>query len=160
MVNQLEHFNNIIVMQTFSKAWGSAAVRLGIAYAAKEIIDIFNKVKYPYNINILTQQYAIDALNKHKEVADWVATIIANRQVLIDDLKTLRCVQRIYATDSNFVLVRVDDADKIYNFLCDKGIIVRNRNRVEKCLGCLRFTIGSADENSQLINALKNYEQQ
>ena len=157
MLSCLDSLPNLIVMQTLSKAWGSASVRLGIAYASAEIIGIFNKVKYPYNINLLTQRYAIDRLERHSEVAAWVELLKANRQWLIEALGSLRCVKHIYPTDANFVLVRVSDADAIYDFLRAGGIIVRNRNRVEKCLGCLRITVGTAEENEILINALKEY---
>lgn len=158
MLGQLDELPNMIVMQTFSKAWGSAAVRLGMAFASRDIISFYNKVKYPYNVNKLTQQYAIDMLCKYSEIVDWVATLLHNRQSLIDDLRTLRCVQRVYRTDANFVLVRVDDADALYDFLRAHGIIVRNRNRVEKCVGCLRITVGTATENEELINAIREYE--
>ena len=157
MLSCLDSLPNLIVMQTLSKAWGSASVRLGIAYASAEIIGIFNKVKYPYNINLLTQRYAIDRLERHSEVAAWVELLKANRQWLIEALGSLRCVKHIYPTDANFVLVRVSDADAIYDYLRVRGIIVRNRNRVEKCLGCLRITVGTAEENEILINALKEY---
>ena len=157
MLSRLSSIPNLIVMQTLSKAWGSASVRLGIAYASAEIIGIFNKVKYPYNISLLTQRYAIDLLERHSEVTAWVKQLTANRQWLIEALGSLRCVKHIYPTDANFVLVRVSDADAIYDYLRAGGIIVRNRNRVEKCLGCLRITVGTAEENEILINALKEY---
>lgn len=157
MLSRLSSIPNLIVMQTLSKAWGSASVRLGIAYASAEIIGIFNKVKYPYNISMLTQRYAIDLLKRHSEVTAWVKQLTANRQWLIEALGSLRCVKHIYPTDANFVLVRVSDADAIYDYLRVRGIIVRNRNRVEKCLGCLRITVGTAEENEILINALKEY---
>ena len=157
MLSCLDSLPNLIVMQTLSKAWGSASVRLGIAYASAEIIDIFNKVKYPYNINLLTQRYAIDRLERHSEVAAWVELLKANRQWLIEALGSLRCVKHIYPTDANFVLVCVSDAEAIYDYLRAGGIIVRNRNRVEKCLGCLRITVGTAEENEKLINALNEY---
>ena len=157
MLSRLSSIPNLIVMQTLSKAWGSASVRLGIAYASAEIIGIFNKVKYPYNISLLTQRYAIDLLKRHSEVTAWVKQLTTNRQWLIEALGSLRCVKYIYPTDANFVLVRVSDADAIYDYLRAGGIIVRNRNRVEKCLGCLRITVGTAEENEKLINALNEY---
>ena len=157
ILSRLSSIPNLIVMQTLSKAWGSASVRLGIAYASAEIIGIFNKVKYPYNISLLTQRYAIDLLKRHSEVTAWVKQLTTNRQWLIEALGSLRCVKYIYPTDANFVLVRVSDADAIYDYLRAGGIIVRNRNRVEKCLGCLRITVGTAEENEILINALKEY---
>ena len=157
MLSRLNDLPNLIVMQTLSKAWGSAAVRMGIAFASQEIIDIFNKVKYPYNINLLTQQYAADRLKRHGEVREWVELLLANRKALSEALGTLECVEKIFPSDANFVLVRVADADAIYDYLRRRGIIVRNRNRVEKCLGCLRITVGTAEENESLINALNDY---
>lgn len=158
MLDYLKQFPRLIVMQTFSKAWGSAAARLGIAYACEDIIELYNKVKYPYNINLLTQNYALDILNRHSDIIDWVSHLLVNRTALIDNLKTLKYVQRIYPTDSNFVLVCVNDADALYSYLCNCGIIVRNRNRVEKCMGCVRITVGETEENDELIKALKDYE--
>lgn len=158
MLKHLASLPNVIVMQTFSKAWGSAAVRLGMAFASKEIIGLYNKVKYPYNVNLLTQQYALKILKRYSDVADWVSTLLSNRTVLVDELKTLRCVHRVYNTDANFVLVKVDDADSFYTYLRECGIIVRNRNRVEKCVGCLRITVGTAEENEELLKAIKEYE--
>ena len=134
MIAYLDQCPNVIVLQTFSKAWGRAGLRLGVAYASPEIIDYYNKVKYPYNINAITQEKAIEALEK------------------------MSCVKHIYPSDANFLLIRVDDPDCLYNFLCKQGIIVRNRNRVEKCAGCLRITIGTKDENAQLINAINDYD--
>ncbi|MDD2962170.1 MAG: histidinol-phosphate transaminase [Muribaculaceae bacterium] len=157
MLEYLSSMPRLIVMQTFSKAWGSAAARLGIAFASTEIINVFNKVKYPYNINLLTQQYALERIEKYAQVIEWVATIKKNRAIFVDKLKTLKCVKTIYPTDANFILVRVDDANRLYDYLCDSGIIIRNRNRVEKCAGCVRITVGTEQENDELINAMKNY---
>lgn len=158
MLRLLDEIPNMIVMQTFSKAWGSAAVRLGMAFASRDIISYYNKVKYPYNVNLLTQQYALDMLGKYTQIADWVSTLLHNKSLLNDELKTLRCVQRVYHSDANFILVRVDDADALYAYLRDHGIIVRNRNRVRKCIGCLRITVGTVQENAELINAIREYE--
>lgn len=158
MLSRIGELPNVIVMQTFSKAWGSAAVRLGMAFASREIIAIYNKVKYPYNVNELTQRYAIEILSRCSDVADWVSTLLSNRQQMSDGLKRMKCVQRVYPSDANFLLVRVDDADALYAYLRDCGIIVRNRNRVEKCIGCLRITIGTAQENEQLIKAINDYD--
>lgn len=158
MLEFIDEMPNVIVMQTFSKAWGSASVRLGMAFASDDIISLYNKVKYPYNINLLTQKYALDMLARHGEIVDWVSKLLANRDVLSDDVKGLKYVQRVYPSDANFLLLKVDDADDLYNFLCGKGIIVRNRNRVEKCLGCIRITVGESAENDELLAALKEYE--
>lgn len=158
LLAHLDELPNIIVLQTFSKAWGRAGLRLGVAYASKEIIDFYNKVKYPYNINAITQEKAIEALNKYNEVTAWVSELIESREKLAKDLTVLDCVKHIYPSDANFLLIKVNDPDKLYNHLCDNGIIVRNRNRVEKCAGCLRITIGTTEENSQLLNEIKIYD--
>lgn len=158
MLPRLAYLPNLIVMQTFSKAMASASVRLGMAFASKEIIALFNKVKYPYNINLLTQQYALDLLGRIGEITDEVAQIIACRHVLADELKQLRCVQRVYRSDANFLLVRVGDADRLYDYLLAHGIVVRNRNRVPGCSGCLRLTVGTPEENELLIKTLKEYD--
>lgn len=156
---QLDKFPNIIILQTFSKAWGSAAIRLGMAFASKEIISVFNKIKYPYNVNVLTQEKALETLKNEKEVEKWVETTLAERKKMIDELEKLKNVQHIYPTDANFVLVKVDDANATYKYLVEKGIIVRNRNSVSLCLGCLRITIGTKGENENLLRELQNFSQ-
>lgn len=151
---------NLIVLQTMSKAWGSAAVRLGMAFASEQVIALFNKVKYPYNVNLLTQQYALKQLDRQAEVQQWVQTTLAERGRLISALQTLPQVVRTYPTDANFVLVRTVDADGIYRHLCDQGIVVRNRNRVAKCLGCLRITVGTPQENDAVLSGISSYPKQ
>ena len=158
MIAYLDQCPNVIVLQTFSKAGGRAGLRLGVAYASPEIIDYYNKVKYPYNINAITQEKAIEALENVAEVKAWVDELLDNRSLLAEALEKMSCVKHIYPSDANFLLIRVDDPDCLYNFLCKQGIIVRNRNRVEKCAGCLRITIGTKDENAQLINAINDYD--
>ena len=158
MIAYLDQCPNVIVLQTFSKAWGRAGLRLGVAYASPEIIDYYNKVKYPYNINAITQEKAIEAIENVAEVKAWVDELLDNRSLLAEALEKMSCVKHIYPSDANFLLIRVDDPDCLYNFLCKQGIIVRNRNRVEKCAGCLRITIGTKDENAQLINAINDYD--
>ena len=158
MITYLDQCPNVIVLQTFSKAWGRAGLRLGVAYASPEIIDYYNKVKYPYNINAITQEKAIEALENVAELKAWVDELLDNRSLLAEALERMPCVKHIYPSDANFLLIRVDDPDCLYNFLCKQGIIVRNRNRVEKCAGCLRITIGTKDENAQLINAINDYD--
>jgi histidinol-phosphate aminotransferase len=158
MIAHLDQCPNVIVLQTFSKAWGRAGLRLGVAYASPEIIDYYNKVKYPYNINAITQEKAIEALENVAKVKAWVDELLDNRSLLAEALEKMSCVKHIYPSDANFLLIRVDDPDCLYNFLCKQGIIVRNRNRVEKCAGCLRITIGTKDENAQLINAINDYD--
>ncbi len=157
MATQLYRYPNLVVMQTLSKAWASASVRLGAAFASKEIIDIFNKVKYPYNINLLTQRYAIDMLSRKEQVAEWVARLVAERKRLAERLPAIACVEKVFDSDANFLLVRVTDADAVYAYLQGRGIVVRNRNRVALCKGCLRFSVGTEEENNALISALDEY---
>lgn len=154
----LEKHPNIVVLQTFSKAWGSAAIRLGMAFASEEIIGLFNKIKYPYNINILTQQQAISVLQRKEEVEAWVALLRQERVRLADELLQLSCTEKIFPSHANFILVRVTDAVAIYNYLVGKGIIVRNRHSVSLCGNSLRITVGTPEENNTLLNALKEYK--
>lgn len=151
----LDQYPNIIVLQTFSKAWGMAALRCGIAFASEEIIAFFNKVKYPYNLNLLTQEAVYKQVENVEQKNEWVKALLMERKSLIDALQALPLVKIIYPTDANFVLVKVDDANKIYKQLVDKGIIVRNRNTVTLCEGCLRITVGTPSENKQLLTALQ-----
>lgn len=156
---QLTQFPNLVILQTFSKAWGSAAIRLGMAYASKDIIAILNKIKYPYNVNILTQKQALAALANATQVKEWVKSLLAERSVLIQDLGKLPFVQQIYPTDANFILLKVPDANGLYQYLVNKSIIVRNRNTVSLCVGCLRITVGTPEENKILLGELKNFIQ-
>lgn len=153
----LSQYPNLVILQTFSKAWGSAAIRLGMAFASTEIIAVLNKIKYPYNINILTQKQALLALKNDAQVKQWVKTLLTERAILVDALQQLPIVQHIYPTDANFVLVRVDDANALYHYLVDKSIIVRNRNTVSLCLGCVRITVGTPEENQILLEELKKF---
>ena len=148
---------NLIILQTMSKAWGSAAIRLGMAFASPEIIAIYNKVKYPYNVNLLTQQQAMEALKDPFEVDKWVKTLLEERNHLIQSFLELPICEQVYKTDANFFLARMTDAQRIYDYLVDKGIIVRNRTRVQLCHNCLRVTIGTRSENSELLSALRQY---
>lgn len=153
--HELAKYPNIVVLNTMSKAWGSAAIRLGMAFASKDIIAILNKVKYPYNVNLLTQREAVDILKDPYEVDKWVRTILLERSRVIDAIKVLPICRKVYPTDANFVLVEVDNAQKTYDYLVDRGIIVRNRNSVHLCKGCLRITIGTKTENQDLLAALR-----
>lgn len=157
MVEMLDKYPNLIVLQTFSKAWGQAAIRLGIAMASEEVISLYNKVKYPYNVNILTQQQALKVLANVAKKESQVKEILAQRDVLKNLLLSLSCVEEIYPSDSNFLLVKVNDANGIYKYLQDKGIIVRNRHRVTLCANCLRITVGTSTENAEIYNALKDF---
>ena len=148
--------SNVIVLQTMSKAWGSAAIRLGMAFAKKEIIAIFNKVKYPYNVNLLTQEQAMKRLKDTQPVEQWVNILLQERGRTIEAFGELPICEKIYPTDANFFLAKVKDAQKTYDYLVDKGIIVRNRTRVSLCNNCLRVTIGTREENNELLGALRD----
>lgn len=154
---KLEKYPNMIVLQTFSKAWASASVRLGMAFASEEIIGILNKIKYPYNINKLTQDYALKILKNPDVIKNWAKETISLRSDVVYELKGFKFVEKIYPTDANFVLVKVTDANDLYAYLTMKGIIVRNRNKVQLCGNCVRITIGTKEENEELITALKKY---
>ena len=156
MVSEIEKYPNLIILQTFSKAWGMAGLRLGMAFANEETIGILNKIKYPYNVNTLTQQYAIKALANFEQKESMVKTIIKERDKLKIELNSLETVAHIYPSDANFLLVKIDNATKIYNDLIEKGIVVRNRSNVALCDNCLRITVGTSDENRQLIEQLKS----
>ncbi|GAK36986.1 histidinol-phosphate transaminase [Bacteroides graminisolvens] len=156
-LQQLDKYPNLVVFQTFSKAWGCAAIRLGMAFASAEIISIFNKIKYPYNVNQLTQQQALSMLQRYDEIEGWVKELIAERGRLMDAFSTLTCVKEIFPSDANFFLARVTDASAIYNYLVAKGIIVRNRSSISLCGNCLRVTVGTPAENKTLLEALQVY---
>lgn len=157
LTNALPQYPNLIILQTFSKAWGMAGLRMGIAYASEEIITIFNKIKYPYNVNSLTQKLVFEALNETEEKDIWVKEIIGQRKALIDMLSKLSIVEKIYPSDANFILVQIKDAHKIFDYLIDNKIITRDRSKVRMCEGCIRITIGKKEENEALITALKEY---
>lgn len=153
----LDKYPNLIVLQTFSKAWGCAAIRLGMAFACPQIIGLFNKIKYPYNVNLLTQQEAMSLLKDPVMVQDWIRILLQERTRLMDEFSKLSCCETIYPTDANFFLTKVTDAKKIYEYLVSKGIIVRNRTHVALCGNCLRITIGTFEENDTLLEALKGW---
>jgi histidinol-phosphate aminotransferase len=153
----LNDYPNLVVMQTFSKAWGLAALRLGMVMASTELIDILNKIKPPYNINQATQELAISALDHLDEVNAMIKEIVNQRSELVIDLAALEQVEKIYPSDANFILVKVKNATSLYQYLKDKGIIVRNRSNVILCDDCLRITVGTPDENKKLLEAIKSY---
>lgn len=159
MLQQLASHPNLIVLHTMSKAWGSAAIRLGMAFAQKDIIDIFNKVKYPYNVNLLTQEQAIKRLDDKISVEKWVNMLLLERGRLMQAFAELPICEKVYPTDANFFLAKMTDAQKIYDYLVNKGIIVRNRTRITLCNNCLRVTIGTKDENGELLGALRFYKE-
>jgi histidinol-phosphate aminotransferase len=157
-IKELTEYENLIVMQTLSKAWGLAGLRVGLAFASEKIIDFFNKVKPPYNINQSSQQLALKALENIDEVNKRIKNIVEQRNWLHDELQQFGFVKIIYSSDANFILVKVDDANKIYQYLLMNRIIIRNRSREPLCENCVRITVGTPEENQTLINALKNYE--
>ena len=158
LLADLDKFPNLIVLQTFSKAWGCAAIRLGMAFASPEIIAIFNKIKYPYNVNLLTQQEAIKLLQQPEKIKAWVDIILKERARVMKEIEQLPCCIRVFPTDANFFLAKVYEATAIYNYLVSEGIIVRNRTNVALCNDCLRITIGTKEENDALLEALKKIE--
>ena len=155
--SEIESHPNLIVLQTMSKAWAMAGLRVGLALADKRVVELFSQVKYPYNINVATMKIVSDLLREG--IADEVAEIKAQRAVVADELAQMSFVKKVFPSDANFLLVKVDDADAVYDYLIADGIIVRNRNRVKGCEGCLRITIGVESENDKLINSLKRYEE-
>ena len=158
LLKDLEQYPNLIVLQTFSKAWGCAAIRLGMAFASPEIIAIFNKIKYPYNVNRLTQEEAMKVLEQPELIKAWVNTLLEERTRVMDEFVKLPCCVRVFPTDANFFLAKVYEATQIYNYLVSEGIIVRNRTNVALCNDCLRITIGTKEENNALLDALRKVE--
>lgn len=142
---ELDKYPNMIILNTMSKAWGCAGIRLGMAFAQKDIITLFNKVKYPYNINILTQQKAIEILNDSYEVTRWIKLLLTERSRLIEAIELLPICEHVYPTDANFFLAKMTNAQKIYDYLVSKGIIVRNRTKIQLCNNCLRITVGTKE---------------
>ncbi|HAO06955.1 MAG TPA: histidinol-phosphate transaminase, partial [Chryseobacterium sp.] len=154
---EIQDYPNLVVLQTLSKAWGLAALRLGLAFTGKEIIDIMNNVKYPYNINIATQELALQGLQNIEKVNEWTKQTIEQRTWLEKELSEVSFVQKIYPSDANFLLVKMDGANDIFKYLQSKGIIVRNRSNVIGCKDCLRITVGTEQENKILLEALRNF---
>jgi histidinol-phosphate aminotransferase len=155
LVAEIRDNPNLVVLQTFSKAWGLAGLRVGLAFANEETVRLFNKVKPPYNVSQAAQELILKALGNESGVKETVAEIVRERSNLIDGLNQFSFVKKIYPSDANFVLVKTDDANAIYEFLLKEKIVVRNRNNVELCAGCLRITVGTPDENAALLGALK-----
>ncbi|MGU9938537.1 histidinol-phosphate transaminase [Empedobacter brevis] len=154
-VEEIKNYPNVIVTQTLSKAVGLAGIRLGILYASQEIVDVLNKIKPPYNINQLTQLKAIEILNDYEKVIKATNTIIQQKQALENALTEISFVEKIYPSNANFILIKVDNANKRYNQLIEKGIVIRNRNNDDLCKNCLRITVGTEVENQKLIQTFK-----
>jgi histidinol-phosphate aminotransferase len=155
---ELTEYPNLIVMQTLSKAWGLAALRMGVAFASMDIIDVFNKVKPPYNINEASQRISLDALQNTAHVNDWITQIVQQKEILVGALVKFSFVKNIYPSDANFILIKVTDAEKLYNYLAKNEIVIRNRTKESMCENCLRITVGTPEENKTLIKILSNYE--
>jgi histidinol-phosphate aminotransferase len=156
-VQELADYPNLVVLQTFSKAWGLAALRLGMAFASTDIIEILNKVKPPYNINQATQELALKALEEVGQVNDMIKLLVDMREALAEVFESMPTVEKVYPSDANFILVKIKDARKIYEFLLTKGIVLRDRSSVQLCEDCLRITIGSENENTILVDAMQDW---
>lgn len=156
-IPELTEYSNLVILQTLSKAWGLAGLRLGMAFAGEPIISYLNKVKYPYNINSATQQLAIEALGNILSINNWTKTTTEQKEWLSEELAKLNFTQFVYPSDANFILVKMNNARSIYEFLSIKGIIVRDRSKVILCDDCLRITIGTPEENKKLVSALNDY---
>jgi histidinol-phosphate aminotransferase len=156
-IQELQEYPNLVVMQTFSKAWGLAALRLGIVFASGEIIAVLNKVKPPYNINLATQELVMKALEEVDQVNEMIRELVKMRKALIEVFQNIPTVEKVYPSDANFILVKIKDARKIYEFLLTKGIVVRDRSKVKLCDNCLRITVGAEEENTLLVDAMIEY---
>ncbi|MGN6605291.1 MAG: histidinol-phosphate transaminase [Ginsengibacter sp.] len=157
-IQELTEYENLVVMHTLSKAWGLAGLRLGLGFASELIIDLFNKVKPPYNVNESSQQLGIEALERIKKVNDTIMNTVQQRNFLQQKLTGFPFVQKVFPSDANFILLKVTDADKLYHYLLMNRIIVRNRSREPLCENCIRITVGTQEENEKILNALKKYE--
>ncbi len=157
-INALTHYPNLIVLQTLSKAWGLAALRLGLCFASTPIIQLFNKVKPPYNINEASQLLAMEALQNTSLVNNWIKEVVSEREKLVIELNSFSSIKTIYPSDANFLLIKVENADELYQYLADNKIVVRNRTKELLCENCLRITIGTPVENSNLLDTLKKYK--
>ncbi len=157
LLHLLEDHARLVILRTLSKAWASAGIRLGMALADPEVIRLMNRVKYPYNVNLLTQEKAMEIIDNPEQKQEWVKLILAERKRLSEALSKLGFVERVYPSDANFLLVRVDDPSAIYKYLVRGGVIVRDRSRMTHCSGCLRITVGTAEENERLLELLNHY---
>lgn len=156
---RLSEFPNLVVLQTLSKAWGMAGIRIGFAFAGPEIVAAMERIKYPYSVNVITERLVLRELEREAIRREQIATLIDQRRKLVAALEQIPLIRRVFPSDANFVLVRVDEPRKIYNHLIERGIIVRDRSRIAGCEGCLRLTVGTPEENAALIDALQNPDQ-
>lgn len=158
LIPELLNYPNLVILQTLSKAWGMAGLRVGMAFASQQIVDVFNKVKAPYNINVVSQQIALDALDNIEQVNQWIKAIVSEREKISAALKNFTFIEKIYPSEANFLLVKTTEPRKLYEYLVEKQIVVRDRSSVPLCQGCLRITIGTGEENGKLLEALKNFK--
>lgn len=158
-VQELTEYPNLVVLQTFSKAWGLAGLRLGMAFASISIIEVLNRVKPPYNINQSTQELTLKALEEVGQVNDMIRLLVDMRNALADVFKMMPTVQEVYPSDANFLLVKINEARKVYEFLLTKGIVLRDRSNVQLCNDCLRITVGSEQNNTILVEAMQDWYQ-
>jgi len=156
-VQDLGEYENLVVLQTFSKAWGLAALRLGMAFASREIISVMDKVKPPYNINQATQDLALKALEEIGQVNDMIRELVEMREALAEVFKQIPAVEKVYPSDANFILIKIKKARAVYEYLLTKGIVVRDRSNVQLCADCLRITVGTEQENTVLVDALSDF---
>lgn len=154
-IKHLPYYENLVILQTFSKAWGLAGLRLGMAFASPQIISILNKIKYPYNVNVQTQEIALKELQSEEKKNNEVTEIVEQREVLKKNLQTLTITVEVYPSDANFLLVKMTDAPAVYRYLMDRKIIIRDRSKVTLCKDCVRITVGTPEENESLIAALR-----
>ena len=157
LLHLIDQYMNLMIIRTFSKAWGLAGLRLGMAFAQAKVIEVFNKIKPPYNINLLTQEVALKAIEKPELKSQMVAQILQEKEFLKKELDKLTEVQEIYPSDTNFLLIKFNDAQTMYDYLIDKMVIVRNRSKVLLCDECLRITVGTREENIRLLEAIQRY---
>jgi histidinol-phosphate aminotransferase len=156
-IQELADYPNLVVLQTFSKAWGLAGLRLGMAFASVAIIEVLDKVKPPYNINQATQELALKALEEVGQVNDMIQLLVDMREALAEVFASMPTVEKVYPSDANFLLVKIKEARKIYEFLLTKGIVLRDRSNVQLCENCLRITVGTEKENTLLIDAMQEW---
>jgi histidinol-phosphate aminotransferase len=155
LVPELLNYPNLVILQTLSKAWGMAGLRVGMAFAGAPVIDVLNRIKPPYNINIASQHLALEALDNMDTVNRWIKTIVEERKKLSESLSALSFVRKVYPSEANFLLVKMKEPKKVYDYLSEKQIVVRDRSKMTLCEGCLRITVGTEEENKKLILALK-----
>ncbi len=157
-IPELLNYPNLVILQTLSKAWGLAGLRVGMAFASQPIIDVFNKIKPPYNISIVSQKLVTGALDNIEQVNHWIKVVVAERKQLTEEISKLPFVVHVYPSEASFILVKTIDAKRIYNYLVENQIVIRDRSKVEMCEGCLRITIGTPEENMQVLKKLKEYK--